>query len=108
MGDNTAMTTLSGVLNELKNRNQDREFYMKDDLFTLDDTHLYAPGDLKIIKTYRFEGDSNPDDSSILYLIQTNDGETGFVIDAYGVYSNFESEKHNHFIRQIPVEHPEA
>ncbi|MBX2922922.1 MAG: hypothetical protein KF746_12060 [Chitinophagaceae bacterium] len=107
MADNSFMTTLSGVLNELKKRDQDKEFRMNGDFFTLDDKRLYKPEELKIIKTYRFEGDSNPDDSSILYLIQTIDDITGFLIDAYGVYSNFEPEKYNRFIRQIPVEHRE-
>lgn len=107
MADNTSMTTLKGVLDELKERGQDNEFRMADDLLTLDDVRMYKPEELKIVKTYRFEGDSNPDDSSILYLIETVDDKTGFVIDAYGVYSNFEPEKHNHFIRQIPVERPE-
>lgn len=104
MNSSEAMTTLKGVLDELKKRGQDNEFHMNGDSFTLDDKHMYQPSDLKIVKTYRFEGDSNPDDASILYLIETNDGLTGFVIDAYGVYSNAETEKHNRFIRQIPVD----
>lgn len=37
---------------------------------------------------YRFEGDSNPDDSSILYAIQTKCGIKGLLVDAYGVYSD--------------------
>tara|TARA_R110002051_G_scaffold75791_1_gene137780 strand:+ start:11649 stop:11960 length:312 start_codon:yes stop_codon:yes gene_type:complete len=36
---------------------------------------------------YRFEGDSNPDDSSILYAIQTETGIKGLLVDAYGAYS---------------------
>jgi len=105
MKGSAEMTTLKGVLDELQKRKQDNEFRMNGDQLTLDDKRLYTPEDLKIVKTYRFEGDSNPDDSSILYLIETNDGKIGFVIDAYGAYSNFETEKHNKFIRQIPVDH---
>ena len=37
---------------------------------------------------YRFEGDSNPDDSSILYAIHTECGIKGLLVDAYGVYSD--------------------
>lgn len=104
MNSSEAMTTLKEVLDELKKRGQDKEFRMNGESFTLDDKRLYEPTDLTIVKTYRFEGDSNPDDASILYLIETNDGITGFVIDAYGVYSSAETEKHNRFIRQIPVD----
>jgi len=37
---------------------------------------------------YRFEGDSNPDDSSILYAIRTESGVKGLLVDAYGAYSD--------------------
>lgn len=37
---------------------------------------------------YRFEGDSNPDDSSILYAIHTQSGVKGLLVDAYGTYSD--------------------
>lgn len=37
---------------------------------------------------YRFEGDSNPDDSSILYAISTEYGLKGLLVDAYGAYSD--------------------
>lgn len=37
---------------------------------------------------YRFEGDSNPDDSSILYAISTEYGIKGLLVDAYGTYSD--------------------
>ncbi|MBW8244801.1 phosphoribosylpyrophosphate synthetase [Muricauda oceani] len=36
---------------------------------------------------YRFEGDTNPDDTSILYAISTTCGVKGLLVDAYGVYS---------------------
>jgi len=65
----------------------------------------YSPDELTIIKTYRFEGESDPSDSSILYLIQANDGLKGYSLDAYGVYSNHEDEEgYDNFIRQIKVE----
>ncbi|MBT8303726.1 MAG: phosphoribosylpyrophosphate synthetase [Bacteroidia bacterium] len=42
---------------------------------------------LTVVKYYRFEGDTNPDDSSVLYVIETSCGEKGLLIDAYGVYA---------------------
>ena len=37
---------------------------------------------------FRFEGESDPDDNAILYVIETNDGTKGTLIDAYGVYND--------------------
>ncbi|MEH6680260.1 MAG: phosphoribosylpyrophosphate synthetase [Sediminicola sp.] len=41
---------------------------------------------------YRFEGDSNPDDSSILYAISTSNGHKGLLVSAYGAYGTGYSE----------------
>ena len=98
------MTTLSSILEKLRIKKQDHEFKMTPDGFTADKGKFYNPEDLKIIKTYRFEGDSNPSDSCILYLIEANDGLIGYSIDAYGVYSNHDDEKYDDFIRKVPVE----
>lgn len=98
------MTTLSEVLNKLEERGQANEFRITEKGLTLDETKFFQPSELKIIKTYRFEGDSNPDDESILFLIETLEKGVGYIIDAYGVYSNVEPEKYIQFIREIPVE----
>ena len=59
----------------------------------------FSPGEVKIEYTYRFEGDSNPEDMSIVYALKTGNGLKGILIDAYGVYSN---ELVDEFITQIP------
>jgi hypothetical protein len=97
------MTTLSGVLEQLRIRKQDNEFIISEEGFKSPSGKLYQPDDLKIIKTFRFEGDSDPSDSTILYLIEANDGLTGYSIDAYGVYSNHEEDWYDDFVRKIPV-----
>ena len=38
----------------------------------------------------RFEGMSDPSDSSILFLIKCSDGNKGFVAGAYGIYADTE------------------
>ena len=43
--------------------------------------------DFTVEEIHRFEGDSNPDDSSILYVLSTSKGVKGTMIDAYGTYS---------------------
>jgi hypothetical protein len=99
----TTMTTLSGVLEKLRIRKQDNEFIMTAEGFAGPSGKMYKEDELTIIKTYRFEGDSDPSDSSILYLIEASDGLVGYSIDAYGVYSNHDDVNYDEFIRKINV-----
>jgi hypothetical protein len=103
------MTTLSRVLEKLRIKKQDNEFRLSDgSKFAAPSGKLYDAAELKIIKTYRFEGDSDPSDSSIIYLIEANDGLIGYSLDAFGVYSNHDDEEgYDDFIRAIPVQEKE-
>ena len=47
-----------------------------------------SPEEFEIVEFYRFEGMSNPDDSSVVYAIQSPTGLKGVLVDAYGVYSD--------------------
>ena len=49
---------------------------------------IYKPAEVKVVNFYRFEGESNPSDNSILYAIETNNGERGTLTDGYGPYSD--------------------
>ena len=44
--------------------------------------------DLTIVDRYRFEGVSDPDDSSIVYAIESDDGTRWIIADAFGVNAN--------------------
>ena len=101
----TQMSTLSGVLEKLRVKKIDNEFKWTPDGFTIGKGKFYEPSDLKIIKVYRFEGDSDPSDSSVLYIIEANDGLIGYSMDAYGVYSNHDEEEgYDNFVRKVPLE----
>ncbi|MFL9484631.1 hypothetical protein ACI6Q2_17750 [Chitinophagaceae bacterium LWZ2-11] len=104
--EKTNMTTLTAVLEKLRLEKQDNEFRWTPDGFSAGKGKTYQPEDLKIIRTFRFEGESDPGDSSILYLIEANDGLQGYSLDSYGVYSNHgdDEQEYNNFIRKIPVE----
>jgi hypothetical protein len=101
------MTTLTAVLEKLRHQHNDNEFIISKDGFTTTNGKFYKPEDLTIIKTYRFEGQSDPADSSIVYVIQANDGTMGYTMDAYGVYSTHEEVNYDDLIKQIPVEERE-
>lgn len=53
-------------------------------LSTEDGKSVYIPREVAITDFFRFEGYSDPQDNSILYLIETYDGRKGMLIDAYG------------------------
>lgn len=48
----------------------------------------YEPNDVRIVNFYRFEDESNPDDTAIMYSMETVDGIKGTLVDAYGVYAD--------------------
>lgn len=68
----------------------------------------YPASELKIVKVYRFEGDSDPGDMSIIYVIKADDGNKGYMINAYGSYSGQDNEYYDDFIRAVPIEELEG
>lgn len=102
------MLTLSQVMAKLAAKNVTQEFRMNEngEMKFTDKGESYQPGDLKILRSYRFEADSSPEDNAVLYVAQAKDGNTGMIIDAYGAESNYGPE-FDDFIRDIPVEEDE-
>jgi len=99
------MTSITAVFEKLRLKKMDNEFKWTEGGFTAGKGKVYQPEDLKIIKVYRFEGDSDPSDESIIYILEANDGLTGYSMDAYGVYTTQDNEmEYNNFVRKIPVE----
>ena len=45
------------------------------------------PEDFHVDEVYRFQGDSNPEDRSVIYAISSSTGVKGTLVDAYGAYS---------------------
>ena len=96
------MTTLTSVMEDLRLKNQDHEFQMTEQGFTANQQKFYTPEEIMITRTYRFEGQSDPGDSVILYLIEAQDGLVGYSLDSYGAYSN-NPDGYDDFIKKIPV-----
>ncbi len=101
------MTTVSSILEKLRLKKYDNEYRITPEGFTAGNNKFYQPEDLKIIRTYRFEGESDPGDNAIIYLIEANDGLVGYSLDAYGVYSDHNNDGFDDFIRRVPVEERE-
>lgn len=98
------MTTLTGVLEKLRVKKHDKEWRITPEGFTAGTSKVYQPEDLKIIRTYRFEGESDPGDNTAVYIIEANDGMIGYSMDAYGAYSDHDDDGYDDFIKKIPVE----
>ena len=58
----------------------------------------FKPKQVEIKHFYRFEGESDPADTSILYAIETKTGEKGTLVDSYGAYSDPLIEK---FVQEV-------
>jgi len=83
------MATLSEAINHAVSEGFTEDFELSSGvLTTTDHKGRYTPNDITIANFYRFEGYTDPQDNSILYLIETSDGKKGTLVDAYGAYSD--------------------
>lgn len=48
----------------------------------------FRPDELAIVEHHRFEGASDPEDMSVVYAIESDDGVRGIVMDAFGAYAD--------------------
>jgi hypothetical protein len=81
-------SNLIEALDDLKKRGFENDFNLKPSCLECTALQLQLhPEDFEVKEVYRFEGDSTPDDNSILYAIESKDGVKGVLIDAYGTYA---------------------
>ncbi|MDQ3019361.1 MAG: phosphoribosylpyrophosphate synthetase [Bacteroidota bacterium] len=94
------MNTLTETIEKFKAKQFIHDFCVKETLLMCEGTkESFRPEDVVIERTGRYEGDSNPDDMSVIYAITTNTGTQGVLIDAYGTYANPQIAE---FIKNIP------
>lgn len=82
-------TSMAEAIQELKKR----EFTAKFEFFNrafrdVDSGRTFKAEDLTIVEHYRFEGASDPDNMSVVYAIESDDGTQRIIADAFGVYAN--------------------
>ncbi|QSE98861.1 phosphoribosylpyrophosphate synthetase [Fulvivirga lutea] len=79
------LKTLVETLNDLRAEGFKEDFeYRNHTLKVIGQSKPYKPEEVEVVGQYRFEGESNPSDASILYSLKTKDGKKGTVIDSYG------------------------
>ncbi|MBF9235816.1 hypothetical protein I2I05_00260 [Hymenobacter sp. BT683] len=91
MQDKEEERSLVNVEKQLKKDGFTQDFNVVDGrLQTIghDSEKSYAPSEVTIVDFYRFEGESDPDDMSILYALEANDGVRGTISSAYGTYGD--------------------
>lgn len=83
-------STLSGTMNDLRKEGYVEDFNLKQNCLECRNGQFKVFADeFKIDKFYRFEGQSNPSDQSILYAISSDKHNLkGVLVNAYGIYSD--------------------
>lgn len=93
------LKSLSACLSKMIEEGYTDDFKAIDEgLKSLRTDKVYKPEEVTVVNFFRFEGISDPDDMSILYVIETNDGIKGTLVDAYGPYASTEV---NQFILEV-------
>ena len=95
------MKTLTETIDKFRSKEFIYDFYIKEcKLWSNETKESFIPGDLIIERTGRYEGDSNPDDMSIIYAISSKSGTKGILLDAYGTYADPQISE---FIKNVPI-----
>lgn len=80
--------TLSEAIRSLKAQGYTNDFNLHPEWIECPPLRLkLAPEQFHVDQFHRFEGMTNPDDSSILFAISSSTGVKGLLIDAYGPYA---------------------
>lgn len=78
-------TTLSEATDDLRHRGFTTDLEACGDHLTdAQRAFQLRPEDFSIVEVYRFEGDSDPTDMTVVYAIESKDGLKGQLVDAYG------------------------
>ena len=95
--------TLSEAMNDLQRRGYTEDFNIQSNCLRCKGRELdLRPEDFTVDEVYRFEGDSNPGDNSVIYAISSKEGLKGLVVDAYGTYADSLSDA---MIRKLKIKY---
>ncbi|MTI30106.1 phosphoribosylpyrophosphate synthetase [Cytophagales bacterium RKSG123] len=95
------ITPLSFKLHKLEEKGYVNRYVMTEKGMKCSETGVYyQPEEMLILAEYRFEEESDAGDSSIVYAVETTDGQKGTVINAYGTYAD---QKVDNFMMKVPV-----
>ncbi len=79
--------SLTEALDDLKKRGYEADFGTETFCLYCGDLDMRLdPEDFHIDEVYKFEGNANPGDTSILFAISSSTGIKGILVDSYGTY----------------------
>jgi hypothetical protein len=106
---NDEMKTLSACLNKVVQEGYSENFKVTEEgIQSLETGKMYRPDEIHIVNFFRFEGASDPSDSAILYIIETDDGTRGSLTDAYGMYADPNIDNFIKEVENISKKHSKA
>ncbi|MCO4291310.1 phosphoribosylpyrophosphate synthetase [Solitalea sp. MAHUQ-68] len=86
--------SLMEALDGLKERGFNLNFNLKNDHLACEEHDLFwHPEHFEIVEVYRFEGMTDPDEQAAVYAIQSDEGQKGVFVSAYGIYMDAVSEE---------------
>ncbi len=93
---------LLDALKDLKQKGYTTDFNLAANAIRCSNTGTsFAVHEFEIVDHYRFEADTDPDEASVLYVIESTDGKMkGVLINAYGIYGDDTSDE---MIRKLKV-----
>ncbi len=81
--------TVTEAVSDLKRRGYNIDFNLQYDCIVCHDTPIsLMPDEFEIVEVHRYEGDSDPADEAVVYVIESRNGEKGILVDAFGTYAD--------------------
>lgn len=94
--------TLSEATKALTERGYDKNFKLSDGkLLCLETDEKFEKNEVEIEAFHRFEGTSNPDDMSILYVVECGADTRGLITLPFGTYGDSELTE---FMRAVEID----
>lgn len=81
--------TLSEAIQDLKVRGYHNDFNLHPEWIECPPMRVkFKADEFHVDEVYRFEGATDPDDSTVLFAIRSSSGVKGILLDAYGAYAD--------------------
>jgi hypothetical protein len=104
MEDHHKLTPMSEILNMLRDKGFTNDFIMHDQgIKNKNSGETYEPEELTIVKVFRFEGESDPADMSVIYAMKSSKGDKGIFLDAFGTYADYDGQKAAEYLRKVKI-----